>query len=96
MMFRQALGRARSKQAAAVLGAVAAALMVASPVAVNGFGGDTQSTRGPDVVNAAYTQPVAPNMRAGVTETWHAPAVTTPPTAPVTTKASPRVKAPHR
>jgi hypothetical protein len=96
MMFRQALGRARSKQAAAVLGAVAAALMVASPVAVNGFGGDTQSTRGPDVVNAEYTQPVAPNMREGATETWQAPAVTTPPTAPGTTKASPRVKAPHR
>jgi hypothetical protein len=96
MIFRQTLGGARSKPAAAALGAVAAALMVALPGAVNGFGGDAQSTPGHDLANAAYTQPVVPNMRAGGTVTWEPPTPTTPPAAPVTGKAYPRVKAPHR
>jgi hypothetical protein len=92
MFFKQAFGRSRAKQIAALLGTAAAVLMVASPIAVNGFGTDSQSVPRPEVVvNAAFSQPVAPNMREGGTATWAPPATT-----PATQRAVPQVKAPHK
>jgi hypothetical protein len=92
MFFKPPFGRSRAKQIAALLGTAAAVLTVASPIAVNGFGTDAQSVPRPEVVvNAAYTQPAAPNMREGVTATWAPPATT-----PATRRAVPQVKAPHR
>ncbi len=73
----------KGKRIAAIVGAGAATLMVAVPVAVNS----------PDVAQAANPQPVA---RMGSTQTWEAPTTTTPPTAPATEKAVPTVKAPHK
>jgi hypothetical protein len=92
MFFKQALGRSRARQIAALLGTAAAVSMVASPIVVNGFGTDAQSVPRPEVVvNAVYTQPSAPDMQTGVTAASASPATT-----PATKRAVPQVKAPHR
>jgi hypothetical protein len=71
------------KQIAATLGLAAGGVMIVVNVATNDshFG------------DAVYAQPVS---HMGATETWAPPVTTTPPAAPVTEKAYPEVKAPHR
>jgi hypothetical protein len=92
MRFKRTHGQTtRAKRIAAVLGAGAAALMVAVPVAINDP--DVASNNGPDVASAGYTQPVPGR---GSTVTWEPPTTTNPPTVPATAKAVPAVRAPHR
>ena len=96
MRFKRTYGQtARAKRIAAIVGAGAAALMVAVPVAINDA--DVSSNNGPAVAGGAaypaYTQPVP---RRGSTVTWEPPTTTIPPSVPATEKAYPTVKAPHR
>jgi hypothetical protein len=89
MAHNKATGRARSsKRIGAVLGVAAAGLMVALPLALNGFQGTSQITpaRG---IYSAFTLP--PTMTEGETQT-----TTVVLTAPAVAKAAPLVKAPHK
>ena len=65
------------------IAAVLGLTAVGSMVALNISTNDTHT----------YAQPVS---HMGATETWEPPATTTPPAAPLTEKAYPAVKAPHR
>ena len=89
MAHMRATGRARSsKRIGAILGVAAASLMVALPLALNGFQGATQTTPGPGIYSA-FTLP--PTMTEGETQT-----TTVVLTAPAVAKAAPVVKAPHK
>jgi hypothetical protein len=71
------------KRIAAAVGATAAGLMVLVPVATGSM----------HVSGMVYAQPVS---HVGSTATWEPPTTTTPPAAPLTEKAYPTVKAPHK
>ena len=73
----------KMKRVAAAVGIAATGLLVVESVATDGAG----------AAGTAYAQPVA---HVGSTVTWEAPTTTTPPAVPVTEKAVPAVKAPHR
>ena len=89
MAHKRATGRARSsKRIGAILGVAAVGLMVALPLALNGFQGATQTTPGPGIYSA-FTLP--PTMTEGETQT-----TTVVLTAPAVAKAAPVVKAPHK
>jgi hypothetical protein len=89
MAHNTATGRARSsKRIGAILGVAAVGLMVALPLALNGFQGTAPATPGPGIYSA-FTLP--PTMTEGETQT-----TTVVLTAPAVAKAAPVVKAPHK
>lgn len=82
-MVKRTWRRAHLKAIAAVVGAGAAASMVAVLFV----------TSPSDVVSQGSPQPLA---RMGKTATWEPPTTTIPPSVPAVEKAVPTVKAPHR